>query len=369
MTVVALLLVAGTLVLFNNSRYNAGAQEEETVKIGANLALTSTYPLWSKQVQDGLALAIEEFNARNPQQKVALIVEDNQGKPNLAVAAFQKLVSVDQVSVVLSTHTPLSQPLQATAASEKIPLLGTVVSAVGFGEANEWSFLDWPTHTDLTPPVAEYSFDVLSARRAATLVVNDDYGLDGARLFAKTFSEKGGTVELQETFTNQDTDLRDQLSRILDKGSDTIYTVGREQQLIAVVRQAREMGFKGNFVGVNAFDAPSVWSTLGPAAEGIVFAGVGAAETSKERSEQFEKTFEKRYARKPDWIALYGYSIGEYLAPIVSETKGNRDQVRTRLATLRAETLRGQTLMPPSRAIKMPVVVFKRQQGQNIPVK
>jgi branched-chain amino acid transport system substrate-binding protein len=364
--VVAALAVASAFFVVN--RQGTSGNKADVIQIGANLALTSSFPLWSQQIRDGLILAVEQFNEQDTQSKVSLVIEDNQGKAQSAASAFQKLANVDRVSAVVSTHTPLSQPLQSMSEAEKVPLLGTVVSAVGFGEVNKWSFLDWPSHDDLTPPVAKHSIDTLGSKRAATLVVNDDYGLDGARVFKKSFEELGGTLAAAETFTNQDTNMRDQLSRALAQNIDTIYTVGREKQIIAVVRQAREMGFKGDIVGVNAFDAPEVWSALGETANGIIFAGVGAEDYGSEDYKRFHDQFVKRFARAPDWIALYGYTIGQYLTEAAAAAQGDREKLRETLSSLDTKTLRGNTRMTKARAIRMPIVLYRRSNGENLPV-
>ncbi|MCC7336417.1 MAG: ABC transporter substrate-binding protein [Pirellulaceae bacterium] len=339
------------------------------LKIGAILALTSSYPSWSESIRDGLAVAVERHNSMtNDGPKIQLAIEDNKGKPEASISAFLKLATQDQASLIISTHTPLSQVLQPIALEQETPLVGTVVSAVGFGEANQWSFLDWPSQDDLSPPIAKYALNELNATKAATIVVNDDYGLSGAKQFTSTFESNGGKVLLSETFSNEDTDLRSRMSKIIDSNAEIVYVVGRETQLIAAVRQGRELGFEGHYVGVNAFDVAAIWEALGEESNGVIFSNIEILDTNDASGAGFHQAFRSKFGREPSWINMYGYSIGEYLCPIVSSADGDRKAIRDQLAKLNRETIRGNVKMSPVRSVEMPIAIFRRQKEKNVRV-
>jgi branched-chain amino acid transport system substrate-binding protein len=360
LAVVAAIIVA--FVLFNRP---SAPPTTPPVKVGANFAMTGTMPYWSTQIEKGLRVALAEANNMPSRPRVDLVVEDNQGEPKNAIAAFQKLATIDKVSCIVTTHTFIAKPQQPLALKYQIPLLGTVVSAVGFGDENIWSFLDWPSQQDLTPPVAAYCWKRLGAKVAVTLVVNDDYGLDGAKVFIKDFVALGGTVKGQETFGNADKDVRPQLAKLLAQHPDVIYTVGREGSLVSVVKQGREAGFHGTFVGVNAFDSPVVWDGLGAEAEGIVYGGIGVRPESKEAADRFQKEFIATFKTEPDWVALYGYSIGQYLFDIAASTSGDSAKIREALSHLDVNTARGLLHMTDHRSISTQAVVFVRRSGKN----
>jgi branched-chain amino acid transport system substrate-binding protein len=331
-------------------------------KIGACLSLTGPFSYWSQQIKRGLDLATEHANDLHPGKAPEIIYEDNQGDPKIAVTAFQKLANVDHVLAVITAHTPIAKAQRPLAGQSKIPLLGTVVSAVDFGLENEWCFLDWPSHQILTPSVAEYSFKTLGARKAATLVINDAYGTDGAKLFAETFTNKGGLMVASETIGPNDTDLRGQLTKIINTHPEVLYMVARDAALANAVKQARQGGYPGQIVGVNAFDAPVVWDALGPLAEGIVFAGV-QVDTSSPTVRKFSEDYRRKYLQEFDWVSLYGYSIGQYLIQAVQEGGGDTEKIRQALQNLNADTLRGTLKMSAQREVQQQPRLYQRKNG------
>jgi branched-chain amino acid transport system substrate-binding protein len=357
------------VMLFMNIMVLDGCQKNDKgLKVGANLSLTGSSPYWSTQIKRGLEVAADESNADNPADKLTVLYEDNQGQAKNAIAIAQKLATMDKVAVMVTAHTPMAQPQQPLVAQYKIPLLATVVSAVGFGKVNDYSFLDWPSHEELTPPVAAYAARDLKAKTAITIVVNDEYGKDGAEVFKKEFEKAGGSVLAEETFGNADKDMRAQLTKLLKTSPDVMYTVAREDALVAVVKQARELGFKGYVVGVNAFDSPNVWKGLGELGEGIVFGGVTGHAGSGPDAATFDAAYEKKFSEKPDWVSLYGYTIGKYLFPIVIQAKGDPDKIREALSMLKAPSLRGDLVMSKERKVLSKGIVYIRKGGQNVVV-
>jgi branched-chain amino acid transport system substrate-binding protein len=342
--------------------------DNQAPKIGANLSLTGPFPYWSQQIKRGLDLALEHADASGSAKKPVIVYEDNQGDPKNGVTAIQKLINVDGVSVVITAHTPIAKAQRPIADQSKVPLLGTVVSAVDFGQENQWSFLDWPSHQVLSPPVGQYSYKGLGARKAATFVINDAYGTDGAKLFTEAFTKEGGQVVAAETMAPTDTDFRGQLTKIVNARPDVLYMVARDAALANAVRQARQAGYQGKIVGVNAFDAPIVWDTLGELGDGIVFSSI-QADLNSQAVKQFEADYRKKYSEAPDWVSLYGYSIGQYLIKVVQDAGNDREKIRAALSSLNAETLRGTLVMNSSREINQQASLYLRQNGQNVPVK
>lgn len=340
-----------------------GGDKDNAVKVGVNLSLTGSSPYWSTQVKRGLEVAAdEEMKKNNPNGKLQVIYEDNQGQAKNAISIFQKLATVDKVATIVTAHTYIAQPQRPLAGQYQIPLMATIVSAVDFAKENAWTFYDSPTHDEITPPVAEYAVKSLNTKKAATIVVNDDYGKDGANLFKEYFEKAGGTITGQETFGNTDKDVRAQLTKLLKSKPEVLYTVCREDVCVIIVKQARELGFKGYITGVNAFDTPGVWKGLGAEGEGIIFGNVAGLADSPE----FDAAFEKRFGEKPDWIALYGYTVGKYLYPIVLENKGDREKIRQALSTLDITGARGNLKMSADRKVVNKGVVYIRKGGRNV---
>src|SRR5438128_2919842 len=172
---------------------------------------------------------------------------------------------------MISVFTPVSQPLRPIAETAEVPLLATVVSVRDFAKDSTWSFRDFLTQEQMAAPLGGYSAIKLNLKSAAALVVNDDYGRDGAKAFSDSFQAHGGKWLGEETFNQWDTDIRSQATKIASLQPQVVLVVGRDQSLGLAIKQLREVGFGGQLVSVNGLDEPKVWEIAGSAADNALF--------------------------------------------------------------------------------------------------
>lgn len=352
---------AATLISKQNKKTDI-----QTIKIGANLTLSGPIAYWGEQVQKGLTIAATQANQDSSQTPVEILYQDNQGEAKNAISIFQRFVSVEGVTAMISIFTPVSSPLRSLSESYETPLLATVVSAVGFGLENEWSFRDFPSQSHQATAVAQHAINQMMTTRAATLVVNDDYGRDGETVFRETFTQLGGTVVASETMEQRAIDVRAQLTKLLASDPQALFIVVRDNALGIAVKQARELGFHGEIIGVNAFDAPVVWEAAGAAGEGVVFTSAFIDYEAKEEAQTFLEEYRRVYNESPDWVAVYGYTIGTYLVQMARDVEGDQAAMRAKLAGLDADSIRGRLRMNESRDVLSPIGIYKREGGQNI---
>jgi branched-chain amino acid transport system substrate-binding protein len=355
-TLIAALVIAGC----------SKKPEEAPIKIGADITLTGQTAFWGQQVKKGLDVAVAEANEEQGARPVKVLYQDNQGEAKNGISIFQRFATIDRVSAVVSIFSPVSNPLRPLAVQSKVPLLATVVSAEGFGKENEWSFRDFPSQGQQANAIADYVYRELKLRRAVCLVVNDDYGRDGERVFTAAFEGLGGKVVGSETIKQTDSDARAQATKLMTLGPDCLFVVVRDTTLGLCVKQFRELGFKGRIVGVNAFDAPVVWKAAGDADEGVVFSSAYIDYAGNAAAKAFFLRYKAANAEDADWVAVYGYTIGKYLCQVVRQAGGDAEKVRLGLAALKAESIRGTLVMSPGRDVLGPIGIYERKGTANI---
>ena len=312
------------------------------------------------KLKKGLDLAVEEFNAK-AEEKIEVVYQDNQGNAPQAVSIFQRFATVDNVAVVMTCFTPIAKSLRPLAAQNGVPLVATVVSALNFGAENEWSFRDFPPQDQQSNVLAAYARNTLKLKKVGAIIVNDDYGRDGYTAFSTEFSRLGGKVFEYETAEQKDLDFKAQVLKAIANKPDGLYVVIRDNALGTLVKQLREAGFTGQILGVNAFDAPVVWTAAGNAGEGVVFTSALMNFEGNPAALDFKNRFQAKYVgESPDWVAAYGYTIGNYLSPLLVASKGNRDVMRKQLAELDRNSIRGQLKMSAGRDVLSPIGIYKR---------
>ena len=358
---IVVLLGIVSVVIYKNRQLTA---DGNIIRIGANLSLTGSMPYWSTQIRNGMDMAVSELS----KDDIKIIYEDNQGNAKGAISAFRKLTEQD-VCAVVTAHTSIAVPQQVLADQARIPLIGTVVGVSDFGEKNKWSFIDWPAHEDVVPPLVEYMIRELNCRRAAILVVNDDYGSTGAKVFSRKFVQSGGTISGSESIANTEKNLRPILAKLLVNGVDSLYTITREETLLNVIKQSREMGFNGYIVGDHAMASSIIDKGLPDNLTGIAFCGSKGIVEIEKAAPKFAANYAKAYGENPDWVALYGYSLAEYVIDAVHKSNGDRVELQKSLSEVDMDTIRGHVKMAKNRKIDTACVVYIRKSGRFVMVK
>ena len=334
--------------------------------IGLNMPLSGGLAFWGTSIQQGMKLAHEIDTRDHPNDLVVLVVEDNAGEVRNALSIMRKLTSVDNVAVVVSSLTPLSKPLRPLALETKTPLLGTVVASLNFGEENSWSFRDYPTPDQLSAYMADFAFNNMNLRRAVSLVVDDEYGRDSQTIFEQQFESLGGSALGGDTMSQQDTDARAQITKLLALDPDTAFLVIRENALGIAVRQFRELGFEGKIIGINAFDSPVVWRTSGESSNGVVFSSALIDYEGNSEAKEFREAFLDRYDSEPYHTHAYGYSIGQYLFNLARLSEGDSVKMGSLLTNMQFNTIRGDLSMSSSRDVLSGVAIYERQDGETV---
>ncbi len=330
-------------------------EQNDQIAIGVVAPLSGNFAFYGNEVKDALLL-IEKYE--NPDNRFDFIFEDNQGSASNSVTAFKKLALDDNIQIIFSCNSPFSIPLRPLAAEEQKVLLAMVTGARDFGKENEWSFRDAINQDQEGISLAKYLIESTEVRNGVTYVVNDDYGLGGARAFVETFLGLNGNIILQETFEMDDRNMRNTLVKLLAKNPEFIFVVGREQSLISTINQIREVDKEIMIVTSDAFDSPNVLEGVGENASGVVYANYYHT-LDNDRAKEFISKFTGEFGREPGIYAIDTYVAGKYITEIIGRVGNNGEAIRKELSTLKYESfLKGNLYVNESRDVISPVAIF-----------
>ena len=99
-TILLMLSMLASAISFSGCGKN---DESNEIKMGVMLALTGDSANYGNRSLHGLLWATEKINANGGinDKKIKLIVEDSKSNPQDAVNAFEKLITVDNVKIVI----------------------------------------------------------------------------------------------------------------------------------------------------------------------------------------------------------------------------------------------------------------------------
>ena len=131
----------------------------------------------------------------------------------------------------------------------------------------------------------------LQLKRVAIIYINNPVGPWIRDRFTKSLAEIGSKVVAAESFQPDSTDFRTQLLRIKKVNPQAVYILGYQQNGL-IMKQARELGIKGQFLGVTDCELPDVVKVAGSAANGVIYTKAAFDPTSASGT---AKTFVMNY--------------------------------------------------------------------------
>lgn len=314
-----LIVVLGLLIVFP---LGCSKKTSKEVRIGVILPLTGSAAVWGENAKMGIEIALDEINSSGgiKGKKIRLIYEDSQSLPSNAVSALQKLISTDKVSVVIGDITSSSVLAMAPIAEKKhVVLLSPGASNPDISKAGDYIFRNWQSDALEGSVDAHFAYEKLGYHKAATLCVNNAYGTGLKDVFEDVFQKLGGKIVISESFQQGETDMRSQIKKVAEANPDLIYMPGYPPEMAIVLRQAKEMGIKIQFLSVQAFDDPKILEIAGRAAEGVIFSVPKPPDISNPVVSNFIKKYKERFNKEPGVCSDTGYDALKIVCWAISQ--------------------------------------------------
>jgi branched-chain amino acid transport system substrate-binding protein len=188
------------------------------------------------------------------------------------------------------------------------------------------------------PKGAKYAKETLGVKSVFLLHDKTAYG-QGLVDQVKAQFEKDGVQVLGYEGVNQgEKDYNFVINQVVAKNPDLIYFGGIYPEAGILVKQAREKGFKGVFMGGDGIDSPDLIKIAGPeAAEGVVFTSLAGDVKQTEEGRKWAEEYEKTMGKKPETYSVYAFdSMNVILNGIKQAIKANGGQKPTREQVLEA---------------------------------
>lgn len=337
-------------------------RKSKNVSIGFDIPLTGMYDYWGNEFKNGADI----YLSFHPELNVEF--EDNQGDTKTGVSIANKLLNIDNVDAVVSLFAPFSFPLRDIAEKAEKPLISSFNSSTTFTTGYNYCFSDFASHDMQLPLLVGYVTDSMQLRRGVYYCVNDDYGTDGAKIVTNLFDEKNIDIS-GELFNTGETNHRNVIAKLLNDSVDFVFLIARDRDLINAVNQIRERNKDILILGVGSFDAPVIWEGI-PAdnQRNVLFASSYFEKDYDEESRLFYDEFYKINKREPNYPAVFGYTICQYLSESISKAHDNGDKLIDVMSKLDYNSIRGVIKMTDNHVIYSSIAIYKRENGNSVPV-
>ena len=307
------------------------------VKIGAAEALSGPAGQYGQSIRNGLTLAVEEINAAGGVKgnKIALQLEDEQGKKEQAIDVFKKLIFQDKVLMLFGpTLSNSAQAADPVAQAAKVVVFGTSNTADGITSIGDHVFRNSVTEADVLPETLRVAIKQAHIKKVAVLYGNDDvFTKSGYDAFKKALDDLKVPVTTTETFAKGDVDFKAQLTKIKASGADALVLSALIAEGAPIMVQARGLGLDVPIIGGNGMNSVKVFDLAKDKSDNLWVGSPWALGNQTKENQHFVVAYTQKYKSAPDQFGAQAYDAMNIVALALAKVKlsGNLDADRQAL--------------------------------------
>ena len=323
--------------------------QQPPIKIGFITSLTGVAAQAAKDMVNGLTMYLDDTGHQMSGRKVELIVEDDQGRPDTALAKLRKVVEHDQVHLVagiLFGH--LGYAVAPKIDEYKIPGMITVAASDDLTQRLKYRWVvrtGWassqPSH-----PFGEYAAKTLKYKKVAVVASDYAFAWEVVGGFQKTFEESGGQVVQKLWVPLGAMDLSPYIAR-LKRDSDAVFTMVAGASTIQFFKQYQDAGLTGKIplIGGGPAVDEALLPQMGDEALGVVTPLIYSAALDTPANRKFVKEYRAKFGKVPSYFSETNYTSGRWISEAVKAVEGKVEDREAFLAALKkvqiADAIRG----------------------------
>lgn len=342
-------------------------------KIGVIVTLSGKFGKFGYKALQGIELATKIFNTNNDPSALNLVIMDDQGDPERAVAAMEELYFKHNVVAIIGPLvSKLAEPMGQKALELGIPMIALTQKEAKGG--------DYVFNASLTPEMqvrelARYAIEKAGIRNFAIMAPNSKFGEEYARAFWDELDRNGAVVKGFETYQSEDTDFRQYVDRMVGLGNPDARA--KEVQELQALKAATPIKGKGKkfdrmfelkpiidfqavfipdepkvlgqilptfayrdvdnvvFLGINTWNNPELIARAGQFANGAVFVDGFYNADHSDAAKAFIEEYNLVFGIEPSTVEAMAYDAAKILVNVTrGEPVRSRDELRDRILHL-----------------------------------
>ncbi|MGN0054962.1 MAG: ABC transporter substrate-binding protein [Atopobiaceae bacterium] len=318
-------LAAGGASVLAGCGNGSSNSDSSTIKIGVLGPYSGDVAQYGLAVRNGIDLYFEQ----NPQiagKNVELDEEDEKGDATEAVNAYNKMVEGGAVAVLGDVTSTPSIAVAQQSVNDNIPLISASATAADFVSYGKNAFRACITDPYQGKLMADFAAS--EGYKTVGTIYNSggDYEKGVNDAFVEEAQSKGINVTTQQGYAAGDVDFKSQLTTIIGTNPDVIFSPNYYQDDGKIVTQARQLGYKGIFMGADG------WSNIVGGSEeyasasdleGCFYDCSFVAENPDEKVQQFIKDYQAKYNEAPSNFCALGYDAAMVMAKAIETVEND----------------------------------------------
>ncbi len=328
-------------------------------RIGVMVPLKGPNAVYGDMVIRGLNMALSDWRAAHPEEKVTLDVKDAGLDPDTATASYNALVGEDGVLAIVG---PLGYQANRTvmplADRQGVPLLSFTQKEAGGATNHTFVLHAFIDSHDLVDTLVRYCRTKLRFKRFACLYPDDRYGQKLAKIFAETVEKNGGQMMASASYMEKSTDFTAPLHQLMEiakknaplsdiEGTpfDALFIPDEVSVVSLIAPQLPYNNIVGvTLLGTNLWSENSLARAGGVYVDRAMFATAFYPQSDNPKVQAFEKEYQGLYSSTPSYLEAQAYDALTMLLEARSAEGGvsNRNKLFNNLIE-RAKDFNGVT--------------------------
>ena len=310
------------------------------IPIGIAFAQTSDVALLGQEGVAGAKIAEKYFNDKGGIDgiPIKLVFQDTGRDEAGAINAFQTLINKDKVvSIVGPTLSQQAFSADPIAERAKVPVLGASNTAKGIPEIGDYI-------ARVSAPVSIVAPNSVKAalksnpnikKVAVFYAQNDAFNKSETEIFQQTVKDQGLELVTVQKFQTTDTDFQTQATNAINLKPDLVIISGLAADGGNLVRQLRELGYKGSIIGGNGLNTSNVLTVCKALCDGVMIAQAYSPEHPGEINNTFRTTYRAQYKKEPPQFSAQAFAAVQVYVEAL-----NAIDKKTDIGTMPLEQLR-----------------------------
>jgi branched-chain amino acid transport system substrate-binding protein len=320
------------------------AQSKEPIRLGSALPLTGSQAGYGKDFDSSMRMGAKDVNDAGgiAGRPVEIVTLDTQAEPQLGINAVNRFIGVDKLPMFFVSWSAVVKAVAPIANREKVLAINTGANSPEIANLGDYVYTAFPLADVDVTKLARYMYGPLAKRRAAVLYINNETGIEAAKLYRDAFTQAGGEVVTFEAYDPKATEFTGMLLKARAANPDTVHIHGLTADTPQVIAQMRQLGMTQRVTSYSAAYNPKILEQLGPAAEGLIVTSLAPGVNENKNVQKLLDRWKAEQNRVPNGLPYDQYqydmawmakSMYEYLDK--KSLAANGDTLKEALLTIK----------------------------------
>lgn len=293
-----------------------GSGSGPSLKIGFFGALTGSDAQLGINILNGQQLAVSQYNANNPTDRVTVVKFDSQGNPAQANNGATTLINDHVVAVIGPAFSGESAAADPIFESAGIPNVSASATNIKLAQ-NGWKFFHRVLADDHAQGTGDgdYLTKTLGAKTVAVIDDSSVYGEGLANVVRTTITSNGDKIVLNDHIDPNGADYGATVNKVIAAKPAAVFFGGYYDAAGRLINQLRSHGYTGIFMSGDGSEDPKFISDAGGAsiADGAYLSCPCADATKIPSAQAFTSAYRAAYGTPPQIYSAEAYDATNFV--------------------------------------------------------